>query len=108
MTSTDPQPGDWVLIRAKVLGRPIPEDVEIELFSRTDQFPVRVRVDLCEPTAKSIPDEPDEGSVALLDREAWQLVGDGRWYSAITTGDEVGRTWAELQALGDVEVIHHG
>ncbi len=104
--TVDPQRGDWVLIRARVTRRPTPENVEVELFSATDQFFATVRADLCEITAKPIPDEPAVGSVALLDGDAYQRI-ENRWYAA-NSGMVSGWTWTELHEIGDVEVIHHG
>ncbi len=106
MTGFDPQPGDWVSIRTKVIDRPIPEDVTVELFSKTGQQAVRVRVDLCEPAEKPIQDEPGDRSVALLNGTAYQRLAGGQWFAAGSTVVE-GYTWAELNRRGDVEVIHH-
>jgi hypothetical protein len=105
MTSVDPKPGDWVLIRAKVLDRPIPEDVTVELFSKVDQQAIRVRVDLCEVTSKPIPEEPAVGSVALVDDVAFQLNNHGGLW--MVAGDDYGLSWAGLHDRGDVVVIHH-
>jgi hypothetical protein len=100
--------GDWVTITGRIVEfHPNTVDVGVEVFSKTDQYTAFVRRDLCAPTLKPLREEPGIGSVALLDGEAWQLVDERRWYSATTTGDVEGRTWAQLNALGDVEVIHH-
>jgi hypothetical protein len=104
VTGFNPQPGDWVKVTAKVLGRPIPEEVEVELFSKSTQYSDLVRVDLCEPTEKPIRSEPDPGSVALVGGIAYQFRG-GVWRRP---GSKRGVTWVELNGLGDVEVIHHG
>lgn len=112
MTDFRPQPGEWVKITAKVLElHPNDIDLGLELFSKTDQYPAFVRRDLCEPREKPIPDEPGEGSVALLMAQpgpvAHQRLGDGHWYSAGEVGRSEGLTWVELNGLGDVEVIYH-
>lgn len=99
-----PQPGDWVSITARVVARPTPENVEVEMFSRTDQYTTLVRRDLCQPAEKPIPDEPANDSVAMVGRDAYQRVGN-LW---IGIADHSGLTWPELCRLGDVEVIHHG
>lgn len=100
--------GDWVAITARITEiHPNGIDYGVELFSKTDQYRAFVRADLCTPTAKPIPYEPDEGSVALLAGVAHQRLGDGFWYPAGNVGRDHGISWATLQGLGDVEVIHH-
>jgi hypothetical protein len=104
--AVDPQPGDWVLIRAKVLERPFPETVLVELFSKTDQYPAHVRPDLCvQIVPKPLPEEPGMGSIAVIDGGVYQRLVDDHWYGA---GNEQGRTWVELNEIGDVKVIDHG
>ena len=116
MTDLREQPtfdvGDWVTITGRIVElHPNDVDLGVEVFSKTDQYIAFVRRDLCAPTAKPIPDEPGEGSVALLmvtpGPVAYQRLGDGHWYSAGEVGRADGMTWVALQALGDVEVIHH-
>lgn len=108
MTDWNPQPGDWVTITGKIVElHPNQIDLGVEVFSKTDQYTAFVRRDLCAPTAKPIPDEPDEGSVAMVNDVAHQRLGDGHWYSAGEVGRADGLTWAQLHMLGDVEVIHH-
>ncbi|MGX6605634.1 hypothetical protein ACWKSP_26400 [Micromonosporaceae bacterium Da 78-11] len=106
MTDLDPQPGDWVLIRAKVLARPFPETVLVELFSKTDQYEAHVRPDLVvEIVPKPIPDEPATGSVALVNDEAFQRQVTGGW---IGVGHPRIFSWATLAGgSSEVEVIHH-
>ncbi|MFY1686467.1 hypothetical protein [Plantactinospora sp. WMMB782] len=43
MMVAKPQPGQWVLIAAKVLDDPHPtsEEVVVEMFSKTDQYAAR-------------------------------------------------------------------
>jgi hypothetical protein len=60
----------------------------------------------CAPTDRPIEPEPDEGSVALVKHEAYQRLGDRLWYRASRRA-HTGLTWAQLGALGDIEVIHH-
>ncbi|GLY08324.1 hypothetical protein [Actinoplanes sp. NBRC 101535] len=112
MTDNRPQPGTWVAITAKVVElHPNDVDLGVELFSKTDQIQAFVRADLCTPTSKPILAEPDVGSVALLmvgpRPVAYQRLGDDRWYSGGWASRKGGLTWAELNQLGDVEVIHH-
>lgn len=103
-----PTVGDWVAITARIIEiHPNNVDYAVELFSKTDQYKCWVRRDLCQLTDKPIPDQPDEGSVALLDGVAHQRLGDGFWYPAGNVGRDHGISWATLQGLGDVEVIHH-
>ena len=106
MTAVDPQPGDWVLIRAQVIEEhPNGRDVGVELYSKTDQYTAFVRRDLVvEIVPKPIPEEPDRGSVALVGGEAFQLNQGGMWMPA---GDDYSLTWAGLHERGDVVVIHH-
>jgi hypothetical protein len=102
--------GDWVTITGRIVElHPNDIDLGIEVFSKTDQYTAFVRRDLCAPTAKPIPDEPAEGSVALVGHggTAWQRLGDSHWYSAGAAITGEGMTWAEVNALGNVEVIHH-
>lgn len=109
MTDWNPQPGDWVTIAGKIVElHPNQVDVGVALFSKTDQYTAFVRRDLCKHTAKPIPDEPDDGSVALVNLVAHQRFGDGHWYSAGEVGRTEGLTWGQLHMLGDVKVIHHG
>lgn len=104
MTAWNPQPADWVLTRAKVVEvHPNGVDLGLELFSKTDQYTAFVRRDLCQPTDKPIPDEPDDESVALVGRDAFQRVGN-LW---VGVASHSGLTWAELNRLDEVEVIHH-
>jgi hypothetical protein len=105
VTDLDPQPGDWVQIRAKVVARPTPENVTIELFSRVDQYTTDVRVSACEVIPKPIPDEPGVNSVVLVESIAYQHLA-GRWYEPGWGEASDGHTWASLHELGDVEVIH--
>ncbi len=102
---TDFQPGDWVTITGRIVElHPNDVDLGVEVFSKTDQYTAFVRRDLCAPTSKPIPEEPAEGSVALLNGfTAYQRIS-GVWSS--TNGSTRVR-WATLQELGDVEVIHH-
>lgn len=104
MTTTPFEVGDWVTITGRIVEfHPNTVDLGVEVFSKTDQYTAFVRRDLCAPTTKPIPDEPDEGSVALVDGTAYQR-GSGWWRKPM---EAYGYDWAELQALGDVEVIHH-
>lgn len=100
---TDFEPGDWVTITARVVRRPIPETVEVELFDKNGPFTAEVRRDLCQSGEKPIPQEPAERSVGLLNGIAHQRDND-LWYAV---GDPMGRTWMALHHDGDVEVIHH-
>lgn len=96
--------GGWVTITGQIKNiHHNGIDLGVKLFSKTDQYMAYVRRDLCAPTTKPIPDEPEEGSVALVNGRAWQRVGV-TWVS--TSGIERMR-WASLQERGDVEVIHH-
>jgi hypothetical protein len=90
-----------------VVARPIPENVEVVLRSKTDEYTALVRVDLCAPAEKRLPAEPEEGSVVMVNDVAHQRLGDGHWYSAGEVGRADGLAWWELHMLGDVEVIHH-
>jgi len=102
------QVGNWVTVTARVIElHPNTVDLGVELFSKTDQYRAFVRHDLCAPTTKPIPEEPDEGSVALVGAIAHQRLGDGFWYSAGEVGRSHGISWVSLHELGDVEVIHH-
>jgi hypothetical protein len=102
VTAVDPQPGDWVLIRAKVLERPFPETVLVELWSKTDQYQAHVRPDLCvQIVPKPIPDEPAEGAVVMLNAAAYQRVG-GEWFRA---GYSEGYAWEQLHRSGDAAVV---
>jgi hypothetical protein len=97
------KPGDWVKITAKVAEvSPNCVDLVVELFSKTDQYLASVRADNCEPTSKPIPPEPAEGSVVLLGGSAWQRVGE--WWQQAGLYEET--TWEQLNARGDVVVIH--
>ncbi len=105
MTNWNPQPGDWVTITGQVKElHPNDVDLGVDVFSKTDQYTAFVRRDLCAPTAKPIPDEPADDSVALLGRDAYQRVGS-QWLAA---GGSSAMSWRELNQRGDVEVIHHG
>jgi hypothetical protein len=107
VTTTPFKVGDWVTITGRIVEfHPNTVDLGVEVFSKTDQYVAFARRDLCAPTTKPIPDEPGEGSVALLSRRAWQRLGDDHWY-AVDIGVGARLTWAELQMRGDVEVIHH-
>lgn len=106
MTAHSPQPGDWVSLTAKVVElHPNHVDLGLELFSKTDQYTTWVRRDLCTPADKPIPDEPAMGTVVMVNGGIYQRLVDDHWYAA---GSEEGRTWADLNRAGDVEVIHHG
>lgn len=99
------QVGDWVTVTARVAElHPNGVDLSVELFSKTDQFYAFVRHDLCAPTAKPLPKEPGDRSVVLLNGAAYQRLAGALWFVAGASG---GLGWAELNELGDVEVIHH-
>lgn len=108
MTTPAPdfQVGDWVTITGRIVelhGNDV--DLGVEVFSKTDQYTAFVRRDLCAHAAKPIPEEPAAGSVALVNGLAYQrAAGGAEWWR--TPMDNVGYSWGELQALGDVEVIH--
>lgn len=98
--------GDWVTITGRIKEfHPNTVDIGVEVFSKTDQYTAFVRRDLCAPTTAPIPDEPAEGSVALLKGRAYQRVDDA-WVSPFGTGVEILR-WRRMHEQGDVEVIHH-
>lgn len=106
--------GDWVTITGRIVEfHPNTIDLGVEVFSKTDQYIAFVRRDLCAPTKKPLPSEPGDGSVALLNGSAYQRLAGGMWYAAgsvATSADgfaTLGRSWAELNVMGDVEVIHH-
>ena len=96
--------GDWVTITGRIHElHPNTIDLGVEVFSKTDQYIAFVRRDLCAPTAKPIPEEPAEGSVVLVDGIAYQR--DGEWWRRPM--EAYGFSWAELNDIDDVEVIHH-
>lgn len=96
--------GDWVTITGRIVElHPNDVDLGVEVFSKTDQYTAFVRRDLCAPTAKPVPAEPGEGSVALLYGRAHQRVGDV-WVAA-NGADRL--RWETMHDRGDVEVIHH-
>jgi hypothetical protein len=98
--------GDWVTVTGRIVEfHPNSVDLGVEVFSKTDQYTAFVRRDLCAPTAKPIPREPAEGSVALLKGRAYQRVDDA-WVAPFGIGVEVLR-WQRMNEQGDVEVIHH-
>jgi len=101
---TKPDPGQWVLIAAKVLDDPHPtsEEVVVELFSKTDQYAARVRLkQITDVVARPLPDEPGESAVVLVDGLAYQRLTD-RWYRP---GRREAHSWREVCDLGEPALI---
>jgi hypothetical protein len=97
--------GDWVAITGRIVevhGNGV--DLAVELFSKTDQYKCWIRADLCTPTDKPVPDEPREGSVALVNGVSAYQRRDDYWVQAGFTG---GYRWESLHEFGEVQVIHH-
>lgn len=101
MISVRPRPGEWVLLRAKVTEEEstVPENVLIELFSKTDQYSVPIRWDLVEDVVDApVPPEPVDGTIVAIKGIAYQRLTD-HWYRA---GRPEAYRWVELARLGEM------
>lgn len=92
------EPGDYVLVRGKVLKG---DDGElgycIELFSKTDQYGAWVRPDLViEKAEMPLPPEPDQSAIVKdCDGDLWEGVGMGSWSRNDSRTIET-MTWPQL------------
>jgi len=99
-----PQPDQWVLIIAKVLDdpHPTPEEIVVELFSKTDQYATRIRLNqVTDVVPHPIPDEPRDASVVVVDGMAYQRLTD-HWYRP---GRTEALSWREVCGLGEPALV---
>lgn len=93
------QPGDYVLVRCKVLEAIDDAEVgyAVEVFSKTDQFKMWVRPDLVISKVETpLPPEPDKKSLVRdADGDVWEWDGSQAWYCGDTA-----RSWEMLFRLG--------
>jgi hypothetical protein len=102
--SDDIEVGDWVKITAKVV-KTLPEQVKVELFSKTDQYEGWVRLDVCERTTAPIPPEPDHDAIIRdKDGDYWRYSAPyGGWGCITDSSSEY--TWEKLwNSFGPLKV----
>lgn len=71
MTAPTPQPGDEVLIRARVeAGHPVPEEISVQLWTKIGPFSVPVRRDLVAEVIPAERTKTHRGHTVAATREA--------------------------------------
>jgi hypothetical protein len=93
------KPGDYVLVRCKVLEAIDDQEIgyAVEVFSKTDQYKMWVRPDLIiDKVPTPIPPEPDRKSLVRdNDGDTWEWSGDGLWICG-----DMKRPWEDLFRYG--------